>query len=440
MIQRGTLSTPYGELLCRHRQVVDVAAAQQNIAMSPHPSSYLCPFCTCPTKDHCKINAPTYPARTLDQCLLYSHTRTGFCPACQKHIVTQQEYDDEIAASNVHPYPKARDMVVVAEVGDPAPPWYKSSGHLGYTYGGHWILAIEPVDTAACWMHADSCLVGMMFSCSVLQQLTVFHSSGKEPICQKIFNDLKKCNLKMPKLVKVSDTIGEYFNSLRSFKCTGRATKVLCLVHAKLLQYVFPEELQARDPEARNRYKNFTAMWDYYIENIVPLINDTAMSRADKADLLELRAKEFIVVYVKAHKETAHLYPHILARHMPPQYRSFGLDLKDTQLQSTEHTNKDVKFKQSQCTNRKQSHNETENVDAYKRTSKSGKEHWVGAHTRNSGPCRMTQVAQLKLVSHATDDNSVQRSCESQSRLNSAKKMKFEKNVLSKLPIAFNLE
>ena len=215
IIESGSVETEHGRVLCKHKQVTDVVAAQHNLGMTAHVQGYMCPFCTCPATDHCKVDAPTYPSRTLHQAQLYSHTCTGFCPGCQKHVVTAEEYASEIAASNKHPFPSARpNMVVVAEVGDQAPNWYKVKEHLGYTYGATCIIAIEPDDTAACWMHCDSCIVGMMFSSSVLQQLTKFHSTGPEPICKKIFEDLRKCNLTVPKLQAISSTVGEYFASL----------------------------------------------------------------------------------------------------------------------------------------------------------------------------------------------------------------------------------
>ena len=126
---------------------------------------------------------------------------------------------------------------------------------------------------------------------------------------------------------------------------------------------------------------------------------------------------------------------------MPAQLIAFMIDLYILQLQSVEHTNKDVKLKQAQCSNRKQSHHEQENVVQYKRTSKLGKEHWVKTHSRDSGPNRSEQVLKLKLIGSATDDNSKTRTCEEESRLNSAKKMKFEHNIRTKLaPLAFNVD
>jgi hypothetical protein len=331
-------------------------------------------------------------------------------------------------------------MVMVAEIGDKAPAWYKSKDHLGYTYGASFLIAIEPADTAACWMHCDSCIVGMMFSCSVLQQLTQFHTAGKESICETIFDSLKKCNLKVPKLKAISTTIGVYHSSLSTFKCTGRATKVLCLIHKKILDLVFPVDLKLRDPEALRRFESFSAMWANYIDNIVPLINNkgASMTLDARADLLQIRAKEFMRLYVSAHRETAHLYPHIMLKHMPVHLKKFRVDLFELQLQSVEHTNKDVKTKQANCSNRKQSHHQEEEVSSFERTSKLGKVHTVKKHTRDSGPCRTAQVHNQKVLTHATDDNTRNRESESQSRLNSAKKMKFEIDVMKKLEGEFN--
>ena len=54
----------------------------------------------------------------------------------------------------------------------------------------------------------------------------------------------------------------------------------------------------------------------------------------------------------------------------------------------------------------------------------------------------MAQVLNQKVVGDATDDNVAPRTCETQSRINSAKKIAFENNVRRKAiedPIAFTL-
>jgi hypothetical protein len=378
---------------------------------------------------------------------LYCHTATGFCLGCKHHIVTQEEHDSEIAESNVYPYKKARAMLIVAEVGDELPSSYEAlvegswlNAHLGWSYGGSVGLEIEPDDSAACWMHADSCLVSMMFKFSVIEQITKYHTSRKtsESICEQIFTDLNKLNLKLPRLQAVSTQIGAYYGSLVQIRCTGRAKAVLCLSIFKLLDYVFPLALRRQQADAQVRYENFVALWKYYIDEVQHLINQKRdLPKEERAGRLEVAGKQYMCLLVKAHKSTSHLYPHVLKDHMGDMIRRFKIDIYDLQLQSAEHINKDTKFKQKQGTNCKKSHNHKENVVAYTRVV-GGKTQEVKASVRNSGPMRISQVVQKHVLSHALDRTTPPKLAVEESRLNAARKASFAWDVNKKLLTAFD--
>ena len=121
VITKGTVETDQGTVLCEHKQVMDIVACQANYGMKAHPSGYMCPFCTCPSRENCNVKGKKYPPRTIKQCQLLSHTSTGVCPGCGYSIVTQEEFDREVAVSNVAPFPVLKKMFVVAAYGDELP-------------------------------------------------------------------------------------------------------------------------------------------------------------------------------------------------------------------------------------------------------------------------------------------------------------------------------
>lgn len=450
VITKGTVETDQGTVLCEHKQVMDIVACQANYGMKAHPSGFMCPFCTCPSKENCNVKGKKYPPRTIKQCQLLSHTSTGLCPGCGYSIVTQEEFDSEVAASNAAPFPVLKKMFVVAAYGDELPASYEKKFdvswvllHLGIGYGTRIQLLIEPADTAACLMHCDSCIVSMCFSSSVLSCMENFHGNGKgrETICKKIYDMLDECSLKLPKLRPVSNDIGMYYNSLNKYKCTGRATEVLRISFHQILDYTYPAAMRAEQSDMQGIYERHLKMWEFYVDELWPLLNneDPALCKAELANQVEEKATTFMDLYVRSNKQTSHLYPHIMKDHFPDMYRNFRIHLKQLQLQSVENKNKDTKFKQANTGNRKKSHEVEEEVSSYKR-KRNGVEQTVQAHQRTSGPCRVAQIIDQQTLGSVYGASNVDIDKLKVARLRTAKKNILKCMIKKKLIDDFGTE
>jgi hypothetical protein len=450
VITKRTVETDQGTMQCEHKQVLDIVACQANYGMEAHPTGYMCPFCTCPSRENCNVKGQKYPPRTIKQCQLLSHTSTGLCPGCGYLIVTQEEFDRKVAVSNTTPFPVLEKMFVVAAYGDKLPASYKSKFdrswvllHLGIGYGTRVQLLIEPEDTAACLMHCDSCVTSMCFSSSVLACMETFHGSGqgRESICKQIYDLLDKCSLKLPKLRPVSNDIGMYYNSLNKYKCTGRATEVLRLAFREILALTYPSAMRAKQSDMQDIYQRHLDMWVFYVDELWPLLNndDPCLSSTEQANHVEEKATTFMDLYVRANKQTSHLYPHIMKDHFADMWRKFRVHLKQLQLQSVENKNKDTKFKQANTGNRKKSHEVVEEVSSYKRT-KNGLEQTVRAHQRSSGQCRVAQVVNQQVLGSIYGASNVDIDAVKVARLRTAKKNILKTMINKKLIEEFNAD
>jgi hypothetical protein len=204
------------------------------------------------------------------------------------------------------------------------------------------------------------------------------------------------------------------------------------LLYQKLLDLTFPAQLRNSQADVQSRYDNFIAMWDYYVTDLWPLLNEEELALEEHAMLVEERAEAFRTLYVKANKQTCHLYPHIATDHFKDMTLRFRMRLKKIQLQNSEHANKDTKFKQANASNRKKSHNTTETVTPYTRVV-NGQKQFVGGYNRSSGPCRTNQIVGQQILGSILRPETTDIEAAEAARLNTARKNAFTSQVCKKL-------
>lgn len=264
-------------------------------------------------------------------------------------------------------------------------------------------------------------ITGMLVDACLWKTLTSFHNQktgyATETICEQIYFLLRNCGIMISKVEVATNSPGEYYSSLSSYSFSGRDCQSLFQVIFQILEMIFPDAARQKDEDTQQQYEKWTALWQFYIEQIRALLNtrcclsasnfeDTngvfesaeaaRLQRAQKADKLETNMRIFIEMYVDCYKATTHLYPHIYWYHVPHQLRNRRIDPIDAQMQSVEGNNKKNKTIQLRTTNSQIQHKQTQQVRGHTKANGNS----VPGYNRMGGDTRTVQILKKSVVGH----------------------------------------
>lgn len=392
-----------------NRFCADIPALQSNYGLCGGTCDYTCPWCTCPRADHFKKK--WYPRRTMEQTRLLAHRAEGTCPGCGLVIVSATEWAQKVKARQTAGFCK------IAESGDDVPNQLLSAVkqmhpdlsflqvHKGVTYGSDIAVEIEFDQAAACIMHMNGCLVGMLFKGSVLTTLSNYHSKkgkDKESLCMQLVVFLNGLGFNINKLQPADSNVGTWFHSLSKHTPAGRDTSILLECFDRVLsEFVFPKEVRDADVDAREKYERWVEVWEFYRDHIWKPLCDFSIERTEKAKLIKQNSGKFIDLYLAAYVATGHLYPHVLSEHIEEMILDSDADLWEKQLQANEHMNKWVKSRQRDTTN-KQKESKTIDVSPSERVyftpDNQPVSKTVAGHKRKTGTVRTEQILTLAVA------------------------------------------
>ena len=395
-----------------HLLVADVVGLQHNYGMAGGLADCVCPFCTVSREDHFSQDCAA-PERTVEMTELLSHTKAGLCPGCGFTIMTQEEY---VQAKKQN----QKGICPVAAQGDTVPTWLEKEikkkfpqvsvlqVHSGVRYGSNIVLKVPFKQTAACIMHLNCCIVGLLCEGSIFAPLNAYHtkkSEKGESLCERLCSFMNDCGITISKLTPADNSVGTWYNTLTKHRFAGRHSSLMLEIYEDVLGFVFTDELCAADIDARDKRAQWLATWKHYKEECWGVLCKRATTTAEilaKADAVETAGKIFLRMVVAAYKKTGHLYPHILAHHVPQQLRRLEIDLWELMMQAIEHLNKWVKSRQLQTTNKHKIKDQESEVRSHNRDGRA-----ISGYKRKSGSTGVHQVLSLSLMKDKLSDVSL---------------------------------
>ena len=345
---------------------------------------YPCGFCECPKAELHRTDK-TYPKRTRKRIDLLAHARLGKCPGCTLDIVervTNKKTQTKLLTSTSH--------VPTKKVGGKS----HLQAHLGICAGQQCTFNCEPADFVICMLHARLCIVGSLFTRTIVQQVGKLKEAYKQAGCgdgaeydpaDLVVKCLDKYGMAM-KASKIKDQTAKKVDKMNmeytSFSFVGRDSEILTGAHTDLLKIIYPEamtgpwlsesvahgdddasiaarsraEAKSRNEEAHRQLLRARRAWHAWIKLFKVWDSDlTAGSTwSSRADEVKRLADIFAEKHVAACGATEGLYLHLIPAHVPDQIRKWG-DMRRRESQGLEHCHSIRKTIGKMCSNKKKS-------------------------------------------------------------------------------------
>lgn len=390
IIQSGEVESDGVKHSCDFLAGADQAGVHSNFGMGGCKEVYACSFCLAPNDTYCQYDK-TYAPRSLHHFDVYSHTVTGYCPACELHIVekvTDPKTQIQIALPGDQPPTKLRKG------------WNKR--HFNVRYGCATMIRIEPELWAICLLHLDLRFVGSLFSRTMLRHFD--GSNLDEARAEELHAYLVKSHIPIGKIRQSSNTTDTYFRSCKNHSFSGPEAVILRSIWKDCLNIVFPPaEVAAASTQYKNRLRRYEDVWKIYAEEggVWTTLNDLSIEKDAKAVKVEAISRKFADAYVLAFNDSPMLYMHLLLHHYPDQIRNLPIDPWFLQLQGLEHNNHIRKMiAKFMSNNHKPENQKMLEIDSYTRTDGTR----VKSAQRWSGPCMSyVLMKQIILSEHITN-------------------------------------
>jgi hypothetical protein len=287
--------------------------------------------------------------------------------------------------------------------------------HFGVCYATRMILYIQPMKLYIDLMHMNNCCIKMMAERTIWAPLLIYITTRQKKLIKsdddsktlayEIFNYLRDvARVTVQKVPTAANTnklvCGVHFKSLISISVNGKDANAILDkdIEEHLHSKVNPVEERAmladgtpdyNDPHfVTATYESYTKakkIWKIYRSNWSQ-INDQSLDRETKAKRCEELGMKFMKWWAKG-KKTTHIYPHLMAAHLPAQIRQLGVDITRVQTQSMELGHQPIKKDaRTACNGRKPGPAEQIVVKGYNRmvynkTTKVKEKQPVQAHT-----------------------------------------------------------
>ena len=348
--------------------------------------------------------------RTLENLGLLSHLELGTCPGCGCEIVAEKSLVTDPSRQMVRaqlgdPPPSSipakirkRLATEYAEIGMPVPTTW-SELHWSVVYALGMLIPLCPQEVAVDFLHLNSCIWKFLFEGLFWKNLLRFNrGASAEELWERVYDLMQSVDVPLTKVsLTRNDTCGVYEKTVTGFSYSGpqcaklQQQRFLDEMHAIVtppqMRAVGPDgspnllapgfdrachSLYVRSRECSSKYK---ACW--------AVMNDSALTKHQKADRLDTMTVDFMKS-IQFLGQSAHLYPHVLVAHVPKQFRTFKLDLKEYQTQFNEADHQYLKDAGRRLTNgSKPGPAETVAIESYTRLVK-GKEQAVKAHSKTT--------------------------------------------------------
>ena len=178
----------------------------------------------------------------------------------------------------------------------------------------------------------------------------------REQVFEKVYNLFTRIGipLTLAQLLK-ADVYGVYEKTVVGFSYAGpschklKAKSTLEELHEivtpacmrRLRSDGKPEYSSGFDRACHQLYTRSVECWRWY-KDCWKALNDPDLMPEPKASRIETSSMEFLAS-LKPFGKSGHIYPHVLAAHVPKQVRSFKMDISVYQTQFSEHGHKSLK-------------------------------------------------------------------------------------------------
>ena len=420
-----TTTTVAIESIC----VLDHKAVHDNNALAGVGSGCPCGYCTISQSDIGSGDATVQKSgtiRTIKDIALLAHLELGVCPGC--HLTIVEEVTDQ------------KTQVQRAQVGDPSPKsipkvmkeaFKRVHGknptttsytvlHFGVRHATRMILYIEPMKLYIDLMHMNNCCIKMLCERTVWIPLLNFITTRQKKQLKAggddsgtlsfvIFQYLKDvARVTCPKVPTPENTktlvCGVWYKSLISISINGKDANAILdkEVEEHLHSLIHPAAERAEKTDGSpdttdsqfvqatfDEYKKSKRLWRIY-RKCWHMLNKEGLDRETKATRCEKLGMDFMKWWAKG-KQTTHIYPHLMAAHLPAQIRQLGVDITRVQTQSMELGHQPIKrLGRSGCNGREPGPAEKIVVKGYNRMvynkkTKKMQEEPVKSHTTTVG-------------------------------------------------------
>lgn len=407
LIDAGVVNGPSGLVEVRIVGCLDFAAMHANAGSGGACMLHGCTYCKVTTPDICCLDPDKirvgWPRRTLEESAALAHTVPGKCPGCEMLVVDPGDPPRKLNKDKERPLARLRDPP------PPRPYRFKdvvhSTLHFNQKPGQTAIIKLQPWKWCICVLHMHLAIVGMLFSKSFLEDRTLdrlVKGQSEGTLAHMIFLMLKTAGVMIKLPHAPQPDVNKFFQSVSKHRFAGSDASNVLTVWPQLMELAYPEEQRRNSEQTRQKYETLSACWRYWAEQLWPLIQNTELDRAAKADQLTTKALEFITLWVKATGGTQNVYLHLLVKHLPEQVRpntpfSMPCDPWFLQLQSLESKHSWRKKVHLNRTNKhapKPVRERAQEIVAYFRAN--GKE--VAGHKRSSGKCRGLQALEASVL------------------------------------------